>query len=97
MDGSLCPKGLWSRKLLYDFNIMFTSRISCTDEKNTRVFVGITAADVGNPPSDNTLRSTQGLRTVLRDHTTVHFGFVPNEAVTSSRKRVANFFVIGVV
>ncbi len=35
---------------------MFTSRIGCTDENNARISVGITAEDVGNPPSDNTLR-----------------------------------------
>ncbi len=85
MDGSLCPKGLWSRKLLYDFNICSRPE-SAVQTKRTRGYsVGITAADVGNPPSDNTLRKYAGPENGFSENdTTVHFGFVPDEAVNSS-------------
>ncbi len=55
---------------------MFTSRISCTDEKNTRVFVGIMAADVGKPPSDNTLRKYAGPENGFSETTHVQRSFL---------------------
>ncbi len=59
MDGSLCPKGLWSRKLLYD-SIYVHEQNQLYRRKEHEVFVGITAADVGKPPLITRYESNAG-------------------------------------